>query len=141
VSRVFPCRVKIAVQWGDVDMMKHVNNVVFFRWFETARTRYFEEIGFDKRAPSGVYPILASIRADYRGQLRYPDTISVECSVSKIGKSSCTQVYQVVSEAQGKVVAEGEGTWVCFDYPAQKSRPLPLELVEAIETYEGRSYS
>jgi len=136
-----PTQVRIDVQWGDVDMMQHVNNVLFFKWFETARTRYFEDIDLAGHVPKGVGPILASTRADYRGQLRYPDTIVVECNVTKIGRSSCTQAYRVKSEKQGgKVVTEGEGTWVCFDYQAQKPVPLPRALIAAIEEFEQRTF-
>jgi len=134
----FPLRKVVDVQWGDVDRMQHVNNVVFFWWMETARTLYFERIEFEKHVPEGVYPILASIRCDYRAQLRYPDAISVECSIAKVGRSSATHVYRVVS-SQKKVVAEGEGTWVCFDYGAQRSMPLPDALVAAMESFEGRA--
>ena len=134
----FPCKRRVDVAWGDVDRMQHVNNVVFFRWMETARTYYFEQIEFEKHVAEKVYPILASIRCDYRAQLRHPDTISVECSITKLGKSSATHVYRVVSEAQKKIVAEGEGTWVCFDYGAQRSTPLTDALVRAMEKYEGR---
>lgn len=138
IEQKFPLKKRVDVQWGDVDRMQHVNNVVFLRWMETARTRYFEEIGFERHVAEGVYPILASIKCDYRAQLRYPDTISVECSVSKIGRSSATHVYRVVSEAQKSIVATGEGVWVCFDYRAQKSVPLNDALIAAMERYESR---
>lgn len=135
----FPLRKIVDVQWGDVDRMQHVNNVVFFRWMETARTLYFERIEFETHVPEHVYPILASIKCDYRAQLRYPDTISVECSIVKLGRSSATHAYRVVSQTQKKIVAEGEGTWVCFDYGAQHSLPLPDALVGAMERFEGRA--
>ncbi|GAC1529266.1 MAG: thioesterase family protein [Polyangiales bacterium] len=135
----YPCRTLVDVQWGDVDRMQHVNNVVYLRWMETARTRYFDAIDFGRLAGEGIYPILASIRCDYRAQLRHPDTISVDCSIARVGRTSATHVYRVVSQAQGKVVAVGEGTWVCFDYAAQRSLPLPAAVLDAIERYEGRS--
>jgi len=135
----FPLKKRVDVQWGDVDRMQHVNNVVFFRWMETARTLYFDAIDFAKHVGEGVYPILASIKCEYRAQLRHPDTISVECSTSKIGRTSATQVYRVTSEAQKKIVATGEGTWVCFDYRAQRSVALSDALVTAMERYESRA--
>ena len=138
IDPAFPLRKVVDVQWGDVDRMQHVNNVVFFRWLETARTLYFERIDFERHVPEGVYPILASIRCDYRAQLRYPDVVSVECSIVKIGRTSATHAYRVASQEQKKIVAEGEGTWVCFDYRAQRSVALPDALVEAMEQFEGR---
>jgi acyl-CoA thioester hydrolase len=130
----------VDVQWGDVDRMRHVNNVVYFRWLETARTNYFERLGFAKHVPPHVYPILVSIRCDYRAQLRDPDTVQVGYATLRLGRTSVTHAYRVWSTALHKVAAEGEGTWICFDYAGQKPLPLPDGLVKAMEAMEGRSF-
>ncbi len=131
---------RIDVQWGDVDRMQHVNNVVYFRWLETARTNYFERLSFAKHVPHNVYPILVSIRCDYRTQMRHPDTVDVGYATLRLGSSSVTHAYRVFSREQQKIVAEGEGTWICFDYGAQKPLPLPSALVLAMEALECRSF-
>jgi acyl-CoA thioester hydrolase len=130
---------RIDVQWADVDRMQHVNNVVYFRWLETARTNYFDRVAFGKHVPPNVYPILVSIRCDYRAQLRHPDVVRVSYATLRIGTSSVTHGYRIWSEGQGKLAAEGEGTWICFDYGAQRSMPLPSALRQAMETFEGRA--
>ena len=68
----------LPVQWGDQDAMQHVNNVVYFRWCESARIEYFGRIGLgDRRKADHVGPILASIKCDFRRQLNFPDTIRI----------------------------------------------------------------
>ncbi len=68
----------LPVQWGDQDAMQHVNNVVYFRWCESARIEYFGRIGLaDRRSAEHVGPILASIKCDFRRQLNFPDTIRI----------------------------------------------------------------
>jgi acyl-CoA thioester hydrolase len=131
---------RIDVQWGDVDRMQHVNNVVYFRWLETARTNYFDRLVFAKYVPANVYPILVSIRCDYRMQLRDPDAVRIGYATLRIGTSSVTHAYRVWSAQQQKVVAEGEGTWICFDYGSQKPLALPDALVRAIEALERQSF-
>jgi acyl-CoA thioester hydrolase len=128
---------RIDVQWGDVDRMQHVNNVVYFRWLETARTNYFARLEFGRHVPPNVYPIVASIRCDYRAQLHDPDTVIVSYATKRIGRSSVTHLYRIESERQQKIVAEAEGTWICFDYGAQQSLPLPEALHRAMEALEG----
>jgi len=128
---------RIDVQWGDVDRMQHVNNAVYFRWLETARTNYFTRLEFGRHVPPNVYPILASIRCDYRAQLHDPDTVRVSYATKRIGRSSVTHLYRVESERQEKIAAEGEGTWICFDYGAQRPLPLPDALLRAMEALEG----
>jgi acyl-CoA thioester hydrolase len=130
---------RIDVQWADVDRMQHVNNVVYFRWLETARTNYFARVGFGTHVPANVYPILASIRCDYRAQLRHPDVVRVSYATLRIGTSSVLHGYRIWSEGQQKLVAESEGTWICYDYAAQRSMALPPALREAMQTLEGRA--
>ena len=44
--KTFPVIVKIPVIWGDMDSFQHVNNVIYFRYFESARIQYFETLGW-----------------------------------------------------------------------------------------------
>ena len=132
---------RIDVQWADVDRMQHVNNVVFFRWFETARTNYFDRLDFGANAGPDVFPILVQIGCDFRAQVRQPDVVRVGYATTKLGRSSVAHAYQVTSEKQQAVVAEGSGTWICFDYRNQRPLPIPEPLLAAMERVEGRSLS
>jgi len=133
---------RIDVQWADVDRMQHVNNVVFFRWFETARTNYFDRLDFGANGGSnGVFPILVSIGCDYRAQVHQPDVVRIGYATTKLGRSSVAHAYEVRSEKQQAVVAEGTGTWICFDYRNQRPLPIPETLLRAMERVEGRSLS
>jgi acyl-CoA thioester hydrolase len=129
---------RIDVQWADVDRMQHVNNVVFFRWFETARTNYFDRLDFSANAGAEVFPILVQISCDFRAQVRQPDVVHVSYATTKLGRSSVGHVYQITSEQQQAVVAEGSGTWICFDYRNQRPLPIPETLLNAMERIEAR---
>jgi len=133
-----PLTIAIPVQWGDQDSFGHVNNVVHFRWMESARIAYFAPLGLGAAITHGLGPILASIKCDFRRQLKYPDTIRVSASVAKIGRTSLTMVHRVYSEAQRAIVSEGDSVIVMFDYTAQKPTPLPNALRAQIESLEGR---
>ena len=137
----FPVVLTLAVQWGDQDAMQHVNNVVYFRWCESARIAYFGRIGLaDRRSTGHVGPILASIKCDFRRQLNFPDTILLGARIAHIGRSSLAMEHRVFSLAQQAIVAEAESTMVVFDYTAGKPHPVPDELRRAIEALEGRTF-
>jgi len=137
----FPVVLSVVVQWGDQDSMQHVNNVVYFRWCESARIEYFHKIGLlERRHTEGVGPILASIRCDFRKQLNFPDTVRVGARIARIGRSSVTMEHRIVSVGQHVVAAEAESTMVVFDYHAGKSHPVPEDLRKAIEHIEGRKF-
>ncbi|HEX2189781.1 MAG TPA: thioesterase family protein [Longimicrobiaceae bacterium] len=134
----FPVVVTLPVQWGEMDYFRHVNNTVFFRYFESARIAYLERIGFrEEGAAEGRGPILASTHARFRRPLTYPDTVRVGARTTELGDDRFTMEYRLVSEAQGAVAAEGGGVLVSFDYAAGRKAPLPAGVRGAIQRLEG----
>jgi acyl-CoA thioester hydrolase len=134
MSQAFPICIQVPIAWGDMDAFGHVNNTVYFRLFEDARIRFFEEVGIDHRAPgAGCAPILATTQCQFRFPMSYPDTARVETGIAQIGRSSFTMRYVVYSVRHDRLAAEGDGVLVWYDYQAQKSAPLPEALRARIE--------
>ena len=134
----YPVVIEIPVAWGEMDSLLHVNNVVYFRYFESARMAYFERIGvWQHMGETGVAPILASTQCRFRLPLTYPDTVSVGARVSEVGDDRFTMKYVVVSHVQGRIAAEGEGLLVSYDYRGLKKAPLPEETRARIQVLEG----
>src|SRR4051795_5153038 len=81
----YPVVIELPVVWGEMDSYRHVNNVVYFRYFESARLEYFRRLEwFSFEKETGVGPILAATQARYRRPLTYPDAISVTARVSAV---------------------------------------------------------
>ena len=136
----FPTVIHLPVQWGDMDAYQHVNNIVYFRWFESARIAYLEQIGLKGLYhTAGIGPILAAITCNYRRQLAYPDTVAVGARISRIGRTSFEMEHVLFSTGQQAVVADGKSTIVTFDYRQQKPTPLPDDIRAKIEQFEGRA--
>ncbi len=116
------------MQWGDMDAFGHVNNAVYFRWFETARIAYFERTGLTERMRAeGKGPILARATCDFRVPLRYPDRVRVAATVVGTGTSSWVMRYRLSSAAHGgAVAAEGEAVMVMVDY-RDGGKKVPLD--------------
>ena len=133
-SSVFPVSVDIDVQWGDMDAFQHVNNTVYFRWFETARIAYFLEVGF--AAGTGVGPILAHTECRFRRPVTFPDRVRVEAGIVDLGEDRFTMAYRVYSGTSGTLVAEGTGRVVSFDYAAGTKAPLPRDVARSIRALE-----
>ena len=137
----YPVGITLPVQWGDQDAFGHVNNTVYFRWFESARIAYGRRIGLNAwKETRNIGPILASITCEYRRQVTFPDTVRVGARITRIGRSSMTMEHVVISEAVGGTAAEGTSAVVLFDYTAGRSYPIPDELRRAIEALEGRPF-
>jgi acyl-CoA thioester hydrolase len=134
----FPVTISLPVQWGDQDALGHVNNIIYFRWFESARIEYLRSIGQTAEGSqnkTGV--IVAAISCDFRSPVTYPDTVLIGARVSRIGNSSMTMEHTAFSQSQQVIVAEGVSTIVAFDHAAKRSQPVPETVREAIRKLEA----
>ena len=134
----YPVVIEIPVAWGEMDSLQHVNNIVYFRYFESARMAYFQEIDiWNYMHETGIGPILATTQCKFKIPLTYPDTVSVGTKISEIGADRFNMKYLVVSQGHAKIAAEGEGLVVSYDYRAQKKAQLPDEIKERIRSLEN----
>jgi acyl-CoA thioester hydrolase len=132
-----PVIIEIPVAWGEMDALRHVNSIVYFRYFESARVAYFERLGlWEFMDQTGIGPILASIQCKFRMPLTYPDTISVGTRVSRIEQDRLVMEHYAVSHKSQTIAAEGEGVVVLYNYRENKKTPLPEELKRRILALE-----
>lgn len=130
------------VQWGDQDAFGHVNNTVYFRWFESARIEFLDRLGLSALMQrERIGPILAAIGCNYRRQVKFPDHVQIGARITRLGRTSMTMEHRLYSEALGQIVADGESTIVVFDYQRQKPVGIPAEIRQAVEQFEGRSFA
>lgn len=130
----FPTIIELPVQWGDQDALGHVNNVVFFRWWESSRIACAEQISLLSTTRNGRFgTVLASINCDFREQLIYPDTVLIGARVRRVGNSSLHIAHRLVSQRLNAVAAEAVSIMVFFDFEAQQSCRISDEIRAAIQ--------
>ncbi|HSB33742.1 MAG TPA: thioesterase family protein [Nitrospirota bacterium] len=133
----YPVVVEIPVAWGEMDSFQHVNNVVYFRYFESARIAYSDRIGLqDYKGKTGIGPILGSSSCKYKVPLTYPDTVSVGAKVTGIEEDRFTMSYIIVSHRHQKIAAEGDGVIVMYDYREGKKTAIPDAIRRRIQDIE-----
>jgi acyl-CoA thioester hydrolase len=134
----YPVVVEQAVAWGEMDAYQHINNVVYFRYFENSRLEYFRRLDWLAMVNEiGVGPILASTQARFRKPLTYPDDILIAARISEVGMDRLTMEHRIISRRLGVVAAEGEGVIVTFDYTRGAKAPVPDELRQRIAALEA----
>jgi acyl-CoA thioester hydrolase len=125
---------RIPIRWGDMDAMGHVNNTVYFRYFEQARISWFGEIGCAPD-PTGEGPVIVNAHCSFLRQLKYPGEIEVNTLVGPPGRSSFEMAHEIrlvgADGLPGAVHAEGGAKIVWVNSLAEKSVPLP-ESVRAL---------
>lgn len=134
----FPVVIEQAVVWGEMDAYRHVNNTVYFRYFENVRLEYIRRLGWPElEGQTGVGPILQAVAARFRRPLTYPDTISIGARLQSLEEDRLTLEHKIVSHSQRAIVTEGQGTVVAFHYPTGRKAAVPQELRRRIEELEN----
>jgi len=134
---LFPIVIELDIAWGEMDSYAHVNNVVYFRYFENVRIAYLDRVGWmASMRQDGLGPIVASTQARFRKPLTYPDHLLVAARISEIQTDRVTFEYRLISTKLNAVAAEGEAVVVSYDYRANAKAPIPEAIRKAIEKLE-----
>ena len=113
------------IRWGDMDALGHINNTVYFRYFEEARVRWLTE-GGRSMVEGGEGPVVVNVFCNFFSQVEYPGDLLIRQYISNVGRSSC-DVWMTMerTDQPGRIVADGGCTMVWVNYAAQKSVRLP----------------
>ncbi len=134
----FPVLVTTLVAWGEMDANHHVNNVVYFRYMEHARLKYFGEMGFSKeQRASGIGPILAWTDCRFRRPLEYPDTVTIGTRISELKDDRFMMDTVIVSHKLQETAAHGQQKLVIYDYHNHVKANLPPHVRQRIAEIEA----
>jgi acyl-CoA thioester hydrolase len=125
VPRVYVHRER--VRFGDLDANRHLNNVVFLRYFETARISFMRELwpDHDPTTASGqaLGVIFAECHIHYRSPVAFDEDVTVSCWIGEVRRSAFQVCFEM--RAGERLAAEGDGWLVGFDYATQSAVRLP----------------
>jgi len=132
--------IEIPIAWGEMDALGHVNNVVFFRYIESARVDFLRKSGSHAlRDETGIGFILQFVEMRFRQPLVFPDTVRVDTKLVSIDEDRFTLAHAVVSRKTNDVAAIGRGTIVTFDYAKGAKVAIPGAIRDAIIAIEKRA--
>jgi acyl-CoA thioester hydrolase len=114
---------RIAVRWGDMDAMGHVNNTVYFRYMEQARIGWFETLVPQEEAWKATGIVIANASCNFKRPLNYPGTVEVRVLAGAPGGSSVQTFYEL--RMNDEVHADGTATVVFIDMQAQRPVRIP----------------
>ena len=121
---MYQSKTPITVQYYETDKMGVVHHSNYFRYFETARTQFFEELGMSYRQCEelGVMSPVLSITCQYKKPCTYMDKLVVTCRIKQMRKLRAFFEYEVRKEDE--VIATGES---CHTFVDGTMRPINLE--------------
>ena len=125
---------KFTTRWADNDAYGHVNNTVYYQWFDSAVNGWLVERGLLDIHGSDPIALVVETRCTYAAPLAFPQDVDVGLALSELGRSSMRYRIAVFAEGAASAAAEGEFVHVMVDRTSKRSVEIPAEWRAALET-------
>jgi acyl-CoA thioester hydrolase len=130
----------LRIDWSEMDLFGHVNNVSFFKYIQASRVNYWEKIGMTQfHNNNNKGPMLASTNCKFKQPLFYPGKVIIKCKVGFI-KTTSFSIEHLLFNDKGDVVAEAEDIVVYYDFTKHEKEPIPLFLRDKIQSVEEKEF-
>ena len=124
------------IDWSDLDLLGHVNNIAFSRFLQAARVEYCGRVGLEVFPGMTTGPILAASRVQFLAQLFFPGNVRILTRCKKAGTTSIVLEHALYSD-DGTLAAVSEDVVVRYDFAAKTKIPLGDAIREKIVSYEA----
>ena len=130
-------RITVEVRFADIDMFDHLNNAKYLTYVESARVAYYTAVT-GLTDPHEFDITVARAEIDFLMPAFYGQTLYVYSRIGRVGNKSWTLEHEMRDAETGDLMARASTVNVHFEHSTGKSHPLPAEVVEAMERFEGR---
>ena len=124
----------LTTRWSDNDAYGHVNNAVFYQWFDSAVNAWLIEQGMLDIFRGDPIALVVETRCRYFAPLAYPQDVEVGLAVAKLGRSSIHYRIGVFGAGEERVAAQGEFVHVVVDRMSRRPIEIPDAWREKLET-------
>jgi acyl-CoA thioester hydrolase len=123
----------IPTRWMDNDAYRHVNNVVYYSWFDTVVNRYLVTTGALDVEASAVIGLVVETHCAYFSPISFPDIAHAGLRVARIGTSSVRYEVGIFRNEDARAAAQGHFVHAYVDRSTSRSVPLPAGLRAALQ--------
>ena len=124
----------ISTRWMDNDLYGHVNNVVYYSWFDTAVNAYLIEQGVLDIHGGGTIGLVIETQCNYFEPLAFPQVVEAGIRVARLGGSSVRYEVGLFAQGSSRTAAKGHFVHVYVDRQTRRPVPLPQNLRQVLET-------
>ncbi len=123
----------ISTRWMDNDVYGHVNNVVYYSFFDTAVNQYLIEEGGLEIDRSETFGVVAESMCRFHRSLSFPEPIEAGVRVTRIGTSSVRYAIGIFRPGDPAAIADGHFVHVYVDRASRRPGPVPPRVRAALE--------
>jgi thioesterase len=138
---VFNHKVPVQLRFNDADALGHINNSVYFSFYDLGKTEYFKTVRGRHIDTKDIDVVVVHAEVDFLSPVFLSDNIEVQTAVSSIGNKSFTLVQRIVEVPTDTVKCICTTVMVGFDQATHESKPISEEWKRAISEYEHRLFS
>jgi acyl-CoA thioester hydrolase len=124
---------RFTTRWADNDAYGHVNNTVYYEWFDSAVNGWMVDQGMLDIADGDPIAVVVETRCTYASPLRFPQDVEVGIAVAALGRSSIRYRIGVFAEGADSAAAEGEFVHVVVDRASQRPVGIPADWRRKLE--------
>ena len=135
----YPVYYPLTTRWSDNDIYGHVNNVVYYSYFDSVANRYLIEEGGLAIQDAPVVGFVVNSGCQYLSPISYPESIEAGLRVDKLGNSSVQYGIGIFPEGATEPAAFGHFVHVFVDRASNKSVPVPTTIRTALERIYSQS--
>jgi len=117
---------KVTTRWADNDAYGHVNNTVYYEWFDSAVNAWMVDHGMLDIANGDPIALVVETRCTYAAPLAFPENVDVGLAVAQLGRSSIRYRIGIFAEGSESAAAEGDFVHVVVDRATRRPVDLPV---------------
>ncbi len=127
----------IQLRFNDFDALGHVNNSVYFSFFDLGKTSYFNEVMPNMSASKEVGVVIGHIEVSFLLSVYPGENVAVETAVVEVGNKSFKLLQQLIDLDTNEVKCVCRTVMVCFDATTKTTRPISEEWRKAMAGFES----
>ena len=124
----------MTTRWADNDAYGHVNNTVYYEWFDSAVNAWMVEQGMLDIANGDPIALVVETRCTYSAPLEFPQPVEAGLAVAELGRSSIRYRIGIFAEDSDSAAAEGEFVHVVVDRTTRRPAEIPADWRFKLET-------
>ena len=124
---------RVTTRWADNDAYGHVNNTVYYEWFDSAVNAWMVEQGMLDIAHSDPIGLVVETRCSYFAPLAFPQDVDVGLAVASLGRSSIRSRIGIFAAGEEQAAAQGEFVHVVVDRASRRPVDIPQDWRLALE--------
>ena len=124
---------RMTTRWADNDAYGHVNNTVYYEWFDSAVNAWMVEQGLLDIEHGDPIALVVETRCTYAAPLAFPQDVEIGLAVAELGRSSIRYRIGIFAQGADSAAAEGEFVHVVVDRSTRRPVEIPADWRKKLE--------